>query len=54
MILFWSVTTGPAGQIANNDNADDVRDVDLSQVHFSPARWVLKALSPAIYWWWIF
>ena len=22
------------GQIANNDNADDVRDVDLSQVHF--------------------
>jgi formamidase len=39
------------GFIKNNDSADDVRDIDLSIVHFLSARSASRAPSPAISWW---
>ena len=35
------------GQIADNDSADDIKTVDLSQVHFlsGPIRWVQICLA---------
>lgn len=36
------------GQIGNNDSANDVRDVDLTQVHYLSGTLVLKVLSQVI------
>jgi formamidase len=38
------------GFIKNNDSADDVRDIDLSIVTFSPARSASRAPSPVTSW----
>ena len=40
------------GAIKNDDSADDVRDVDLSTVHFLSGRWAWRAPNPATCWWW--
>jgi len=40
------------GYIKNNDSADDVRDIDLSTVHYLSGPWACRAPSPATCWWW--
>ena len=39
------------GFIKNNNSADDVRDIDLSIVHFLSGPIGVKGADPAIYWW---
>jgi hypothetical protein len=39
------------GFIKNNDSADDVRDIDLSTVHFLSGPVGVKGASPATCWW---
>lgn len=50
LLLSLAVVLGPAelptGQIGNNDSADDVRDVDLTRIHYLTGPFEIETAEP--------